>query len=206
VGPATLERREGEYTPLKPMAAEGTALSLPAPVERLWRDLEAVRAEVLDEVTPLSQAQVDWRASEKDWSVGEILHHLTLAEVATGKLTTKLTREAHAGGAPAVFPHDLTEFPELPVVPEGPTEAPPAVRPESGKPIGELVADLRAVRARSRQSVEKLATVDPRRLVFTHVRFGVLDLSQWWTLQARHDRIHRDQIREVKAAPGFPRA
>jgi hypothetical protein len=173
-------------------------------VERLWSDLESVRSELLTEVADLSQAQADWKPSDRDWSVGEIVHHLTLAEIATGKLTTKLTKEAQAGGAPAVFPHDLTEFGALPVRPEGPGEAPQAVWPERGKPIGELIADLRAVRVRSRQSVERLATVDPRRLVFKHVRFGDLDLSQWWTLQAQHDRIHLAQIREVKAAPGFP--
>ena len=181
-------------------------MSLPRPVERLWNDLESARAEVLEEVEGLSEAQAAWRPGERDWSVGEILHHLTLAEIATGKLTTKLTKEAQAGGAPAVFPHDLTEFPALPVGPEGPGEAPPVVWPEHGKSIGGLIAELRAVRARSRQSIERLATVDPRRLVFKHFRLGDLDLSQWWTLQAQHDRIHLAQIREVKGAPGFPTA
>src|SRR5262249_13963549 len=100
------------------------SVSLPRPVEQLWNDLESGRAEVLDEVEGLSQAQTDWKPSEKDWSVGEILHHLTLAEIATGKLTTKLTREARAAGMPPVFPHDLAEFPPLPPVADGPTEAP----------------------------------------------------------------------------------
>lgn len=182
------------------------SVSLPRPVERLWSDLESARAELLDEVERLSQGQTDWKPSERDWSVGEIVHHLTLAEVATGKLTTKLTREAQAAGMPAVFPDDLVEFPALPLVSEGPTEAPAVVWPDRGRPIAELLAEMRAVRARSRQSVEKMATLDPRRLVFKHFRFGDLDLSQWWTLQAQHDRIHLAQIREVKAAPEFPRA
>ena len=181
-------------------------MPLPPPVERLWSDLESVRAEVLGEVEGLSRAQTDWKPTEKDWSVGEILDHLTLAEIATGKLTTKLTREAQASGMPAEFPHDITEFPPLPRVADGPTEAPAVVRPTRGKPVSELIADMQAVRARSRQSVEKLATVDPRPLLFKHFRFGDLDLSQWWTLQAQHDRIHLSQIREVKAAPEFPRA
>ena len=29
-------------------------------------------------------------------------------------------------------------------------------------------------------------------------RFGELDLSQWWQLQAHHDGIHLAQIREIK--------
>jgi len=55
-------------------------MALPPPVEALWSDLESVRARLLKEVESLSQAQADWRARDTDWSVGEIIHHLTLAE------------------------------------------------------------------------------------------------------------------------------
>jgi hypothetical protein len=181
-------------------------MALPRPVAELWDELQAVRAQVLREVEGLSQAQADWKPGEEDWSVGEIIDHLTIAEVATGKLTSKLTKEAEAAGTLAAFPPDLAAFAPLPPMPPGPMEAPPVVWPGHGKPIGELIATMQAVRERSRQSVEKLATVDPRRLVFKHLRLGDLDLGQWWTLQASHDGIHLGQLRAVKAAPGFPEA
>lgn len=179
-------------------------MPLPGPVGSLWEELEAARAEVLHAVEGLSQRQVDWKPSERDWSVGEVLDHLIRAEVATGKLTTRLTREAQAGGAPAVFPHDLEAFAELPPWPPGPAEAPDIVRPKGGQRVEELLAGLRAARTRSRESIEKLAACDPRRLRFVHFRLGDLDLAQWWRLQAQHDRVHFGQIREVKASPGFP--
>jgi hypothetical protein len=178
----------------------------PDPIDRLWRDLEAVRSEVLREAEGLSDAQAAWSPGEKDWSVGEILHHLTLAEIATGKLTTKLTREAEAAGAAKPFPADLHELAPLSAGSAAAAEAPAVVWPERGKPIAALLADMRAVRERSRQSVEKLASVDPRPLVFKHFRLGDLDLSQWWRLQVQHDTIHLRQIREVKSSPGFPGA
>ncbi len=159
------------------------AMSLPKPVEALWTDLQSARAEVLKEAEGLSQRQADWKPSEQDWSVGEVVHHLTIAEIATGKLTTKLTREAEAARA----------------------VAPPVVWPEHGKPIGELISTMKATRERSRQSIEKLATLDPRPLMFKHFCLGDLDLAQWWILQAQHDGVHLAQIREVKRAPGFPR-
>jgi DinB family protein len=177
----------------------------PKAVTTLWNDLEAARAEVLAEVDGISQTQADWKPSEKDWSLGEIVHHLTVAEIATGKLTTKLTREADAAGKLAAFPADLA-FTPMPPMPPGPAEAPAVVWPQHGKAIAELLSEMRAVRARSRQSIEKLATIDPRTLVFKHFRFGDLDLSQWWQLQADHDRIHLAQIRDVKATRGFPGA
>jgi hypothetical protein len=180
-------------------------MTLPEPVEMLWRDLEAVRAEVLNEVRGLSQAQADWRPGTKDWSIGEIVHHLTIAEIATGKLTTKLTREAEAAGTATPFPADLTELTPLAPARAAGAEAPPVVWPDHGKPIGTLVSDMEATRQRSRQSIEKLGSVDPRPLLFKHFALGDLNLAQWWRLQASHDGIHLGQIRDVKAQPGFPK-
>ena len=179
-------------------------MALPRPVEQLWNELQTVRAQVLREAEGLSQAQADWKPSEKDWSVGEIIDHLTIAEIATGKLTTKLTREAEASGRLAAFPSDLTAFAALPAQPPGPAEAPPVVWPSHGKSIGDLITTMKATRERSRQSIERLGTVDPRPLTFKHFRLGELDLAQWWILQAEHDGIHLAQIRDVKSTAHFP--
>jgi hypothetical protein len=180
-------------------------MSWPKPVQMLWTELEDARAELLREVEGLSQGQSDWRPAPSEWSIGEVIDHLTVAEVATGKLTTKLTKEAAAGGAPAVFPHDLTEFAGLPVKISESSQAPPVVWPEHGRPIAELVTDMKTARERSRESVAKLATCDPRALRFKHFRLGDLDLPQWWRLQVEHDGVHLAQIRDVKGAAGFPR-
>jgi hypothetical protein len=177
---------------------------LPAALDELWSDIETVRAEVLAEAGSLSQAQADWRASPDDWCVGEILHHLTLAEINTGKLTSKLLKEGAAAAGP--YPASLAGFARLPPWPAGPREAPPMVRPERGHAIGQLLHDMRAARERSRQSIERLATVDPRALTWRHFALGELDLGQWWMLQAQHDRDHLQQLRRIKATPGFPRA
>ncbi|HXG16519.1 MAG TPA: DinB family protein [Calidithermus sp.] len=177
---------------------------LPRAVADLWDELQAVRAEVLREVEGLSQRQADWKPADTEWSVGEVIDHLTIAEVNTGKLTTKLTREAEAAGRLAPFPADYPGIPALPPWPPGPMDAPPVVWPQAGKPIGELIATMKAVRERSRQSIERLGQVDPRPLTFRHFRLGELDLAQWWLLQAQHDRIHLAQIRDIKARPGFP--
>src|SRR6266581_7790387 len=115
-------------------------MPLPPPVEALWNELQAVRAEILKEIEGLSQAQADWRPSDRDWSVGEIIHHLTLAEVATGKLTSKLLKDA---GAPAAaFPAGLAAFAPLAPWPPGPAEAPPAVRPQQSHSVDELLATM----------------------------------------------------------------
>jgi hypothetical protein len=177
-------------------------MPLPPPLEALWRDLQTVRAQVLSEAEGLTQAQADWRPGPGEWSVAEIVHHLTLAEVATGKLTSKLLKEAGPGAAP--FPADVAEWAPLPPWPAGRREAPPVVQPRPAQLLAALVADMKAARERTRQSLERLATVDPRPLRFPHFALGDLHLGQWWMLQARHDGDHLEQLRRVKAAPGFP--
>src|SRR5262245_49294765 len=119
-------------------------MPVPPAVEALWKDLEAVRAEILVEVEGLTDAQAGWRPAEQDWSVGEVLHHLTLAEVNTGKLTSKLLKES--AGKVGPFPPDLRAFAPLPVWSGAAREAPPAVRPERGHGIAELLAGIKAAR------------------------------------------------------------
>jgi len=179
-------------------------MPLPAPVEALWNDLQSTRAHVIKEVEGLSQTQADWRPSDTDWSAGEIIHHLTLAEVGTGKVTSKVLKEA--GETVKPFPEDLKGFTPIVTPSGGRAEAPPGVWPERGKSLAQLVAEMKAARERSRQSIERLGAVDPRPLTFAHPRLGGLDLAQWWMLQAWHDGIHLEQLRGVKAAPGFPKA
>src|SRR5204862_258149 len=81
------------------------------------------------------------------------------------------------GGAPAVFPHDLTEFAALPVPASAAADAPESVWPTAGKPFGDLLATLRSTRERSHQSFDRLAGSDPRLLRFKHFRLGDLDLA-----------------------------
>ena len=181
-------------------------MTLPPAVEGLWNELQTVREKVLREADGLSQAQADWRPSDNDWSVGEILHHLTLAEINTGKLTSKLIKEADAAGKLAPYPSELKGFVPLPPPTPGPMEAPPVVRPEKGHPIAQLLADIKSARERSRQSIERLASVDARALTWKHFAFGDLNLAQWWMLQAQHDADHLQQLRAVKASSGFPKA
>ena len=90
-------------------------MAWPVPVEALWNDLQSVRSSLLKEAEGLSQTQADWRPAEQEWSVGEILHHLTLAEVGTGKLTSKLFKDAPQPLPP--FPPDLKAFAPVPAPP-----------------------------------------------------------------------------------------
>jgi hypothetical protein len=179
-------------------------MTLPAAVQEIWEQMESVRGQVLGEAEELTQSQADWRKDGAEWSIGEILHHLLVAETQTGKLTTKLVREALTSGVAAPFPREVRQFEALPARDAHGMQAPPLVLPEAGRPLPQLLDGLRAVRARSRESLDRVASLDPRLLTFPHFALGDLHLAQWWMLQAAHDAIHLHQIRAVKASRGFP--
>src|SRR5262249_11954602 len=141
-----------------------TPMPLPPPVETLWRELEAVRGEVLREVAGLSQTQADWRGGGPGWVGGGGLPSLPLAAGAAREPPSKLLKDA--GETLRPFPSDLGAFAPVPAWPPGPREAPPVVRPEAGRPIDVLLADMRAARERSRQSIERLGAIDPRPLTW----------------------------------------
>lgn len=182
-------------------------MTLPPPLETLWNDMQAARRDVLHEARGLSQAQLDWRPAEAEWSIGEVCHHLMLAEVATGKLATNLFRKAEAAGGLRAWPAgvELGEQMRLPKsrLP-GPAPAPPHIWPQHALPAERLFSEIDAARGRTRQSLERLGSIDPRAITWEHFALGPMHLGQWFALVVVHDRLHVDQIRAVKAAAGFP--
>ena len=104
-------------------------MPLPLPVERLWDELQSARVELLREAEGLSQRQADWKPSERDWSVGEIVDHLTLAEIDDRQADDEAAERSCPTVRRGAFPNDLTEFAAVPDGPAGRAEAPPSSGP-----------------------------------------------------------------------------
>ena len=114
-------------------------MSLPPALQSLWDEMQGVRLEISKEIEGLSQEQFDWRPGQ-DWSIGEIVHHLSLADVASGKLTTKLLRQAESSRQIAPYPSGagtdaLVRLPRREI--RGPIPAPPFLWPQHGRPAAE---------------------------------------------------------------------
>lgn len=181
-------------------------MALDPDTESFWNEAQANRERLLKEVDGLSQTQFDWRPSESEWSIGEVIHHVTLAEVNIGKLTTNLLREAEAAGTLRPRQKGDMPFEGLKTSRSSPIPAPRLIWPEHGRPREALLAEIRAVRERSRRSFERVAAIDPRGLIWKHEFLGDLHLGQYWTIVRLHDPQHIEQVQKIKAVAGFPRA
>ena len=83
---------------------------LPRALRGIADELERRRGEVLAEVEGISQRQADWRPAHDQWSLGEVLHHLVLAEGIAGKMVSvAVKRVAEAESLPP-YPAEVDAF------------------------------------------------------------------------------------------------
>lgn len=170
----------------------------------------AERRRLVALVEGLPQSAADWRPGPDDWSIGEVAHHVILAEES---MRTAVERSVarHAAGKrfePMPDAERALPFAELAARRGTPATAPlkhpEIVTPTRGRAVGDLVLELERGAAVSRAVFEALDPDLLRRLTCPHPLFGVLTLYQWVELIGSHDRTHADQIARVRRHPDFP--
>lgn len=169
---------------------------LPPKLARLREEMEEARAATLAQVRGRSDEELASRA-EGEWSAGQILHHLLLAETGASKVIRKVLRE-NEGRLPP-YPADdsgLSVRADL----SGVRNAPEVSRPVDTPGKEGLLRLAEETRAATLVSLEMLAGADPSALRFPHPNLGLLDLYEWASVVfLRHERSHRDQLEAALA-------
>jgi uncharacterized damage-inducible protein DinB len=166
------------------------------------------REKLLQSVSGLSEAQLNHKAGETGWSIGDVLNHVSLTDEANAKLTSNLLKRARAGSLPPdpspegseihsmddIFPHmNAAKF-----------QAPEFVSPHPHAPVDESLARLKASRERMLANVEQLDGFDLSGLKYPHPFAGELNAYQWILIAGAHEARHTQQIHRMKSQPGFP--
>jgi hypothetical protein len=173
---------------------------LPPRLAELLDSIESVRADTVRIVREAAVAPEAARAPG-EWSPGELLEHLLLAEVGAGKVVRKVIRESGAALPP--YPSDDSGIRiRQPISFDG-MESPPSARPGGAMTRDALLSKASEVRAMTRETIGLLSSVDPRAGSFPHHRFGPLDLYEWLAVVIlEHEKSHRGQLRAAAAAEG----
>jgi len=165
------------------------------------------RQNLIGKVAGLTQAQFDFRPSPDDWSIGEILNHLTILEARVSALINMKVKEAKAAG----HGPDLDETSVLCCLddlgietPVTKIKAPELVHPKHGIEKASLLESLSGTRQKLLTALENLSAVDPTRLSAPHPIFGEWNLYKWTVAVGKHEHRHAVQIDGVKSASGFP--
>jgi hypothetical protein len=179
---------------------------------------DTVRRQLAERVENLSPAQQTFRSAEGEWSIAEIVDHLSILEQSMVQLIGMLLKksegataavnagdsggDAQAGaGAPPFRPFSLDDFIEQ--VKEVKLTAPERMRPGGNVALADALASLRRTRAEIEAMRPRLEAANLNAATYPHPAFGELDIAQWLAFIGLHERRHLRQIKNLMAAPGF---
>jgi len=174
----------------------------PAERQRIAAYLDETRENLLRVTRTLSPSQLQYKPAPDRWSVAECLEHLTMVENTVLGNIQNAVKEAAGSPTPAMSDQDLVRT----VIDRSfRATAPERIVPTGRIPQDRLVGEFEAARKRTCEFVAS-TNAPLRQYAFAHPRFGQCDCYQWLLLAASHGERHRQQIEEVIATAGFPRA
>jgi hypothetical protein len=168
--------------------------------------LHGSRKLLLDATTGLTPEQWNFKASPEKWSIAEIAEHLALTEPMLRGMVVK----SAAGPADADLAGKRTMKDEEVLQsiarrdPAKQVSAPPMLAPQ--KKFATPAAALEAFQAERKKTIAYIEKTeeDLRHHAF-QIPGGVMDCFQGVLMIAAHTDRHVDQVREVKAAAGYPK-
>jgi uncharacterized damage-inducible protein DinB len=166
--------------------------------------LKASQARLLALVDGMTAEQWTFRPAEGRWSAAECLEHVIRVEKRLlGVIEKKINEEIPVQGRTRVDDALVARaIPDRTVR----REAPEPVRPTGQWPdANDLLAEFR----KTRQRTTKFAAATQghlRSYFIPHMALGELDCYQWLLVLSLHGFRHAQQMEEIKASAGFPRA
>jgi hypothetical protein len=154
-----------------------------------------------DEVAHLSQAQLDYRPAPDKWTIAEVVQHLVIAEPNYWKLLQNgIHRPLAAGFKSRATDADVLWY--------GIDRTRHQKTSTDEDPRGQTiqVSEALAKFAQLRDTMLQYAKTTNDDLRAHDVREWNVDAYQWFLEISTHAQRHIQQIREIKADPGFPKS
>jgi uncharacterized damage-inducible protein DinB len=154
----------------------------------------------------LTEAQSNFRPDENQWTIAEIVEHVSIIDNNLLRIAHKLLKEAESAPRPPKADLNLghTSLDENGRQHPGPFPAPERVRPQGGVRIDDSLAKMDAALAGFAEIQARLEAIDLSEQMFSHPFLGAINVYQWMVLVAEHKDRHRGQIERVKSTAGFP--
>jgi len=166
---------------------------------------EQARERFMAAVSNLTEAQVNFRPDENQWTIVEIVEHVSIVNDGFLRLTHKLLKEAESAPRPPKPDLNLghTSLDENGRQ-RGPIQAPERVRPQGDARIEDSLAKIRTSLDGLAEIRSRLEAVDLSEQMFPHPALGPINAYQWLVLLGEHEDRHHGQIERLKATAGFP--
>lgn len=175
-------------------------------IEKRFREIEAQRNTLLDDVAKLSHACQNFKPAPEAWSILQVLNHLIYAETNTVKYMNKkmlgITGVKKAGAMASVRSVVLNAFLRSPLKFKAPKAALPVM--EDVYVFDNLRKQWNDVRAQFSKILDRIGTADAEKLVFKHPISGKFNIYQTMSFLEEHIEHHKKQIGRIKSSSSFP--
>lgn len=186
-----------------------TTIALPDWSTRLMRELDDTDRRARELVSPLTVEQLNWRAAEGTWSVGQCLEHLcitnevylpTLATALEGKPVASV-QEIKPGWLARWFIRSFIE----PSAQTKRARAPKKIVPEARVELS-ILERFRSGNQAVREAVRRAGAYDVNRIRFKNPFIPVLrfTVGAGFEIICGHQRRHLLQAERVKGSANFP--
>ena len=165
--------------------------------------LALVRAELEAYVASLPEKSLQERAHPNRWSVAEMLEHLVIVENGSGRMVSKLTKQAiEEGSVPETATSSVLGSLDTQFGSDVKIVAPSYLSPDKKIPVADSIAELRIARERLLGAIQKANGLDLTRVKGPHPVFGPIDGYQWMVMIGQHEERHLQQMKDTVSALG----
>ena len=168
-------------------------------IAELLAELDAAREELRALVASLPRDTLTMRTSDDGWTIPQILEHLAIVEDGSGRLFSKMVKEAEASGEREIDGSSILGINDRHLITSSNAriDAPERVRPSENLSIEESMARLDAARARLKDAMRRASGLALGKVAMPHPAFGPFSAYQWLLATAQHERRHMRQIRRI---------
>lgn len=168
---------------------------------RAMSEMHATRKLVADAVAGLKEKQLNWKPTEKSWSIADIVEHLAVVEDGLFAAYKQVAGGPAVAGANSVFKDE--DYLKVIRSRDQKVQATESMVPKKTFPsTAKALAAFDERRRRNIQFVDTTKDEDLRRKIMPGQN---IDAYQIFLLIAAHAERHVSQINEVKASVGYPR-
>jgi uncharacterized damage-inducible protein DinB len=169
--------------------------------------ITAEREKFLATAQGLSDAQLNFKPAEDQWSIREIFHHIWMVEGLTARLLANLLKQAVENNLPEDADSEGSVLQSMAAHAEklgNKFQAPERVVPLDALPLAESIDKMGETRAKLLQPLDELCRYDVTSMLFPHPALGPINAYQWLLVMGGHESRHRRQINRIKEDADYP--
>lgn len=178
-----------------------------AEVRELAADIANARQSMLRESQSLAAAQAEFRPSEAEWSITQVIEHLVWAEH-SGLNKMMVAMDAHRRGEPVWSGHNENRGKDIDDIIEATWKerevAPPIAEPKWGGPLSYWLAFFQSNQGTVESVGGEIRETELDEVVFPHFLSGPLTLRQRLQFLRFHIEHHLPQVQRIKESSGYP--